>query len=72
MPAKSAYNADVCKKTQEYNATRYDQIAIRVPKGKRDEYNALAAESGQSLAGLIVDLLEAEKERRGRDQSIYI
>lgn len=31
---------------QTYNDTHYDQILIRVKKGKRDEYKQAAAERG--------------------------
>lgn len=43
-----------------YNAKTYDQIAIRVPKGKRDTYKAFAESRGKSLAGLITELIEKE------------
>ena len=51
------------KATQKYQKENMDQIAIRVPKGKREEYKALAESKGMSLASLIVSLLEQEKER---------
>ena len=44
----------VCK----YQKTHLDQIAIRVPKGKRDEYKAKAEAHGKSLARYIIDLIE--------------
>ena len=46
-----------------YNA-RMDQIAIRVPKGDRDRYKAYADAHGESLAGMIVRLIEKEMEAR--------
>lgn len=51
------------KATQKYQKENMDQIAIRVPKGKREEYKALADAEGVSLANLIVTLLEQEKDR---------
>jgi len=51
------------KATQKYQKENMDQIAIRVPKGKREEYKALADSKHMSLASLIVSLLEQEKER---------
>ena len=43
-----------------YNAKAYDQLAIRVPKGKREVYKAFAESRGISLARLITELIERE------------
>lgn len=48
------------KATNKYNTKVYDQLAIRIPKGKRDVYKEYADRKGESLAGLIVRLLENE------------
>lgn len=47
----------------KYRKKSYDQIAIRVKKGKREEYKALADRRGVGLAQLITGLLDAELER---------
>lgn len=46
------------KATQKYIKNNYDNIVVRVPKGKRDEYKAHAEAMGKSLNQLIVDSLE--------------
>lgn len=35
-----------------------DRMDIRMPKGKKEEYRALAERKGKSLNGLILELLE--------------
>ena len=50
------------KANDKYNKAQ-DQIAIRVPKGKRDEYKAFAEIRGESLAGMIVRLIEEEMKK---------
>ena len=46
----------------KYRAKMYDVIQTTVPKGKRDEYKALAAAHGLSLNAYIISLLEADRE----------
>ena len=58
-----AYNQKRNKQNQIYQNAVYDRLAIRVKKGKREEYKALADRRGVSLAGLITGLLDAELER---------
>lgn len=36
----------------------FDEMKIRVPKGDREKYKALAERKGTSLAQLIISLLE--------------
>lgn len=50
----------------KYKLKAYDRLCIRVKKGRLTEYKALADAGGESLAGMIVRLLDAEMERRGR------
>ena len=40
-----------------------DEFKVRVPKGKKEEYKAQAAEHGLSLNAYIVQLLEADKQQ---------
>ncbi len=42
----------------KYMQARTDDIRIRVPKGKKEEYKAFAEKQGVSLNGLIVELLD--------------
>ncbi len=52
----------VSKKQQQavdrYISKHYDHIAIRVPKGERDRYKALAARLGVSVNQLFVQAVE--------------
>lgn len=41
-------------------AEKTDRMDIRMPKGKKEEYKALAERKGKSLNGLILELLENE------------
>ena len=40
-----------------YNAKAYDQIPVRVPKGRKADIEAYAKAHGESVNGLINDLL---------------
>ena len=51
------------KATQKYLKTNYDQLSIRVPKGKREEYKNYAVSKNISLAQLIVDLIEKDMKK---------
>ena len=46
------------KANRKYSDKAYDRIAIRVHKGKRDEWQAAAASLDLSFAGLIVAAVE--------------
>ena len=48
---------------QRYMDKTYDRIAIRVKKGKRDEWKKAAADLGLSLAGLVVAGVDEYIER---------
>lgn len=52
----------VSKKQQQavdrYISKHYDHIAIRVPKGSRDRYKALAAHLGMSVNQLFIQSVE--------------
>ena len=45
---------------KKYLAT-LDEIRIRVPKGKKEEYKKMAEDAGKSLNQFIVDCIEKEK-----------
>ena len=51
------------KATQKYHKEHLEQIAIRVPKGNRERYKALADRRGESLASLICRLLDEEDKK---------
>ena len=54
----ATYNEAQKRASVKYLAEKTDNIQIRVPKGKKDEYKAFAAKCGISLTGLICELLE--------------
>lgn len=56
--------------SQRYNKAHLEQIAIRVPKGKREEYNVLAELKETSITKLITEYLDKEIEQSG--QADYI
>lgn len=63
--AKTAYerNKNAIKK---YLAEKTDDIRVRVPKGKKDEYKAHAQSKGMSLNAYIIGLIEADiKKEQG-------
>ena len=49
MPASKAQQRAVAK----YMAANYDEIKIRVPKGRRADFDAYAKEQGDSVNGLV-------------------
>ena len=48
--------------TMKYMKENLEDIKIRVPKGKRAEYKALAEKRGKSLSRLRVDLIEQDMQ----------
>lgn len=69
MSTYKGYTQAQNKATQKYQKENYDQLAIRIPKGRREEYKELAEKEEKSLAQLIVDCLDAEKiifEKEGK------
>ena len=53
-----SYSASQNKATQKYIRNNYEEIKIRIPKGKKDQYKKLASEKGLSLNSFVVDLME--------------
>lgn len=47
-------------RTRQKYLGRFDDIKIRVEKGRRDVYKELAESQGKSLNALIIELLEKE------------
>jgi len=46
-----------------YNAKAYDQLPIRVIKGRKEELQAHATAAGQSLNGYVVQAIDERVER---------
>ena len=51
----------------KYNAKAYDRINIAVPKGRKDDIQAIAERYGLSINAYINKIIEAalEQERKG-------
>lgn len=58
------YSKATNKAVQKYCKANYDNITVRVPKGKREVYKEYAESQGKSLNALIIELLD---ERMSRD-----
>lgn len=58
----ATYNEAQKKASIKYLSEKTDDIRIRVPKGKKDEYKAQANARGLSLNAYIIKLLEADKQ----------
>lgn len=54
----NTYTESKKRANEKYHKAHLEQLAIRVPKGKRDEYKAKAEAHGKSLARYIMDLIE--------------
>ena len=53
-----------CKVRDRYNAKAYDDIKIRVPKGRRADVEAYAKEHGESVNGLVNNFFRSILELR--------
>lgn len=51
--------------TIKYLAEKTEEIRIRVPKGKKAEYQKFAKSQGKSLSKWVLDLLDAEMKKTG-------
>ena len=57
------YNEAQKRASIKYLSAKTDDIRIRVPKGKKDEYKAQAEAHGLSHNAYIVNLIEADKQQ---------
>jgi len=67
------------KATAKYIAKSYDDIKIRAPKGKRDEYKTHAERKGIRLTGkkgslnaLVIELLEKDMQEEAETLEINL
>lgn len=56
----AAYTKAQAKASAEY-LKKLDEIRIRVPKGKKEEYKQMAERSGKSLNQFIIDKIEGQE-----------
>jgi predicted HicB family RNase H-like nuclease len=59
MPASKAQQKAVAK----YMKTNYDELKIRLPKGRKDAIQAHADAAGQSLNGYVTQAVDERIER---------
>ena len=50
------------KAVKKYNHDKVDMITVRVPKGEKAKFIALAKRNGESVNGMILRLLRSEME----------
>lgn len=50
----------------EYSRMKYDRFSVMFPKGKKTEYQQLAAAQGQSLNAVINQLLKDWEEKNSK------
>lgn len=55
---KSNYNQTMNKRTQAFIHERYDQVTIRMPKGKREQYASVLEKKGISMNKYVVQKLD--------------
>lgn len=48
----------------DYNKERYEDLRVRVPKGRKAEIKAFAESRGQSVNGFINEAIEREMGRK--------
>lgn len=57
--AKSRHRSiTIATASMKYIASKIESIQLRVPKGKKAEYQEVAKSQGKSLNGLVQELLE--------------
>lgn len=49
--------------TRKYQKEHYDQLAVRLPRGSREEFSNHAAAQGESLAAFVLRACRAQMER---------
>lgn len=65
--AKTTYTPARAKSIKKY-LSEYEDIKIRVPKGKREYYKKLAANSGESLNSFALRAMEYLAKVEGLDK----
>lgn len=52
------YTESSKRATMKYQKEKLEQIIVRVPKGKREQYHSIAEQHGKTLTRYIIDFLE--------------
>ena len=48
---------------EEYRKTKYEDLRVRVPKGRKEEIKAIVATTGKSLNSFINEAIDEKIER---------
>ena len=48
---------------EEYRKTKYEDLRVRVPKGRKEEINAFVVTTGKSLNSFINEAIDEKIER---------
>ena len=56
--------------TMKYLASKTELFQVRMPKGSKAKYQALAKRRGKSLTAVIIELLERELQAETTENSI--
>lgn len=60
MEEKINYYTEARARGNAKYLSKLDEIKIRIPKGKKEEYKKMADASGKSLNQFIIDCIEAK------------
>ena len=68
---KKTYYSEVNRRASEKHiAANYEQLVLRVRKGKREKIKQLAASQNMSSQAFILSLIDKEAERLGFDMTV--
>ncbi len=68
---KKTYYSEVNRRASEKHiAANYEQLVLRVRKGKRDKIKQLAESQGKSMQAYIFSLIEDDAKRLGFDMTV--
>ena len=65
---KSTYSPKRALPQKKYLVTNFDDIKVRLPKGKREYYKAMAAKANLSLNSFAIKAMDELIEREGLDK----
>ncbi|WP_368182877.1 toxin-antitoxin system HicB family antitoxin [Anaerotruncus rubiinfantis] len=67
--APNSYNLNGEKvSADEYNKVKYEDLRVRVPKGRKEIIAAHAEQKGKSLNGYINEAIDEKMERDNQDK----
>ena len=55
------------KANRKFNEKAYDRLAVTIPKGRKQAVQAYAEQQGQSINGLVNELLRADMGLSGAE-----